>query len=75
MISVFGEPGLAFAHRRWDWEWWCNDVNGAICDYDDSDTDLEFVFWGGGRFMFSDTIGATVRVGSPYVSAGINFLL
>jgi hypothetical protein len=75
VISVFGEPGLAIAHRRWSWEWYCEGAGGRICDYDDSDTDLELVFWGGGRFMFSDTIGATVRIGTPYVSAGINFLL
>lgn len=75
VISVFGEPGLAIAHRRWDWEWYCDPGRNAICEYDESDTDLEFVFWGGARFMFSDSIGATVRIGTPYISAGINFLL
>ncbi len=75
VISVFGEPGFAIAHRRWNWQWYCNGNNGGLCDYDDTDTDFELVFWGGARFMFSDTIGATVRIGFPYVSAGINFLL
>jgi hypothetical protein len=76
VISVFGEPGFAIAHRRWDWQWWCDgEPDGPICDYDDSETDIEFVFWGGARFMFSDSVGATVRVGTPYISAGINFLL
>ncbi len=75
MISVFGEPGFAIAHRRWDWDWYCNGANGALCNYDGSDTDVEFVFWGGARFMFSDSVGATVRIGVPYISAGINFLL
>lgn len=75
MISVFGEPGFAIAHRRWDWDWWCTNQGGPICEYDDTDTDLEMVFWGGARFMFSDGIGATVRLGVPYVSAGIHFLL
>ncbi|MEZ4223815.1 MAG: hypothetical protein R3B13_22895 [Polyangiaceae bacterium] len=76
VISVFGEPGLAFAHRRWSYEWYCNTGAGTqVCDYDDTDNDLEPVFWGGARFMFSESIGATVRVGTPYVSAGINFLL
>lgn len=75
VISVFGEPGFAIAHRRWDYEWYCQGLNGNLCEYDDSDTDLEFVLWGGGRFMFSDNIGATVRVGYPMITAGINFLL
>jgi hypothetical protein len=75
VISVFGEPGFAIAHRRWDYEWYCEGLNGNVCDYDDSDTELEFVFWGGARFMFSDRIGATVRIGHPMITAGINFLL
>jgi hypothetical protein len=75
VISVFGEPGFAIAHRRWDFDYYCNGPGNPICDDDASDTDLEFVFWGGGRFMFSDRIGATVRIGYPMITAGINFLL
>ena len=75
VISVFGEPGFAIAHRRWDYQWYCEGVAGNTCDYDGSDTDIEFVMWGGGRFMFSDNIGATVRIGYPMITAGINFLL
>jgi hypothetical protein len=75
VISVFGEPGFAIAHRRWDYEWYCDGANNPRCDGDESDTDLEFVLWGGGRFMFSDSIGATVRIGYPMVTAGVNFLL
>jgi hypothetical protein len=75
VISVFGEPGFAIAHRRWSWEWYCAGTAGVRCDYDESDTDPEFVFWGGARFMFSDTVGAVVRVGTPYVSAGLTILL
>lgn len=75
VISVFVEPGFAIAHRRWDWQWYCDGNAPALCDYDDSDTDLEVAFWGGARFMFSDTVGATVRVGTPYLAVGINFLL
>ena len=75
VISVFGEPGFAIAHRRWDYEWYCEGLNGNACDYDGNDTNLEFVLWGGGRFMFTDNIGATVRIGYPMITAGINFLL
>ncbi len=70
VISVFGEPGLAFRHTTWDDEL-CVDRR---CN-DDSDNDLKPTFWAGGRFMFSDTVGGVVRLGWPYVSLGINFLL
>lgn len=75
VISVFGEPGFAIAHRRWSYEWFCNGTTGASCDTSYSDTDLEFIFGAGGRFMFSDNIGATVRIGFPMITAGVNFLL
>jgi hypothetical protein len=75
VISVFGEPGFAIAHRRWSYPWLCNGVNGAVCDVHYTDTTLEPVLWGGGRFMFSDTIGATVRIGFPMITAGVNILL
>jgi hypothetical protein len=75
MISVFGEPGLAIEHTNITFDWYCNGPGAPICEIDEDDTDVEFVFWGGARFMFGDTIGAVVRVGTPYLSAGITFLL
>ncbi|MCB9589458.1 MAG: hypothetical protein H6718_28855 [Polyangiaceae bacterium] len=74
IISVFGEPGLGFVHRSYDWEFYCNGANGQICEFDDTKNELEFVFWGGARFQFSDMVGLTVRLGTPYVSVGANFL-
>jgi hypothetical protein len=75
VISVFGEPGLAIVHRRWDYNYYCQGGGGPLCEFDYHDTDLEFVLWGGGRFMFSDSVGATVRLGFPMITAGINILL
>jgi len=75
VISVFGEPGFAIAHRRYSYDRYCDGGNGPVCDDSRAETDPEFVFWGGGRFTFTDTIGLTVRVGVPYVSAGVHFLL
>lgn len=76
VISVFGEPGLAIVHQRWDYDYYCGPTNpNGICAYDDTDTDVRFIFFGGGRFMFSDTVGATVRIGFPMITAGINILL
>jgi hypothetical protein len=73
IISVFGEPGLSVVHYRWDtWErCWAP----GYCDTDGHDTELKPVFWGGARFLFSDNIGATVRLGYPSITAGITFLL
>ena len=45
VISVFGEPGFAIAHRRWEWKWYCPGTVNDLCEYDDSDTDFEPVFW------------------------------
>jgi len=75
IISVFGEPGLAFVHTRWSWEYYCGAAPGPLCEFNESDSGVEFVFWGGGRFMFGDTVGAVVRVGWPSVTAGVTFLL
>jgi len=75
MISVFGEPGLEIEHVNFSYNWYCNGLGAPICEVDADETDVEFVFWGGARFMFSDTFGALVRVGTPYLSAGITLLL
>jgi hypothetical protein len=75
VISVFGEPGFAIVHQRWDYDYRCASNPDGICPYDDDDTDVRFIFGGGGRFMFSDSVGATVRIGFPMITAGINILL
>ncbi len=74
VISVFGEPGLAIEHQSFDYPYFVNCPNGA-CRDTYSHTDLEPVFFAGARFLFSDTVGATVRLGWPYISAGISILL
>ena len=59
--SVFGEPGLAIR---------IND------DHYDDDLDLDFVFYGGGRFHFSDSVALTMRLGWPTsLSVGVSFFL
>jgi hypothetical protein len=75
VISVFGEPGFAIVHSRWDYPWFCNGANNPICQDHFSDTGVVPVFWGGGRFQFSDKVGATVRIGFPMITAGVNILL
>ena len=73
VVSVFGEPGLAFVHERWSD--WVPCAPGGVCQYDRSDTTLHPVLWGGARFLFTDSIGVTVRLGVPSISAGLSILL
>lgn len=72
IISVFGEAGLQIERVHWEWD---NCPWGNNCD--DTDTDLEPVFWGGGRFLFGrgSNVGGVVRLGWPYVSLGVGILL
>jgi hypothetical protein len=73
-ISVFGEVGLAIVHERWSWANPCG--GGGLCQYTDSGTRFPFlVFYPGARFMLSDRIGLTARVGYPHVTFGASFLL
>ena len=74
VVSVFGELGLAFEYERESWEGPCPS-GGGICDYDDSDLDLEPLFWGGGRFLLGDTVSIIARLGTPYISVGVGILL
>jgi hypothetical protein len=72
IVSVAAEAGLSISHERVSWEEPCA---AGVCEYDYSDTDLEFVAWGGGRFMFGETVGLFARIGTPYISIGATFLI
>ena len=74
VISVFGEPGAAFVYRKWGFDGNCPIWDEDECD--DSDFDpFEPVFFAGGRFLFSDSVGVVIRLGTPYVSIGATFLM
>lgn len=60
VITVFGEPGLAFRHASWE---------------HDSKVAAQLVLQAGAKFMFSDRVGLTLRLGAPYFSVGVSFLL
>jgi hypothetical protein len=72
IISVFGEPGFAVRHESLDF-------GGVVCgpgiDCDRSNTRVRLIFEGGGRFLFGETIGLTVRIGYPFLTVGASFLL
>jgi hypothetical protein len=68
--SVFGEPGLHIYHGVWDD--WC-DPNLPGCSAP-TRTGVDFAFWAGGRFHFSETVALTMRIGYPTFSIGVSFL-
>ncbi|HEX6272641.1 MAG TPA: hypothetical protein VFZ53_06375, partial [Polyangiaceae bacterium] len=73
VVSAFFEPGLAISYWQRDW---IDDCGGDPCERNASDLDLaEFVVFFGGRFLFTERAGMTVRIGWPYVSVGGSFLL
>jgi hypothetical protein len=74
VVSVFGEPGAAFMYRKWSFDGACPIFDNNECDDGDFDP-FEPVFFAGGRFLFSDTVGLVVRLGTPYVSLGATFLM
>ena len=74
IISVFGEPGLAVVHDRWE-QWVPCGPGAPLCRFSQSETRLFPVLWGGARFLFSDTFGVTVRVGIPSITAGVSIML
>lgn len=73
VFSVFGEPGLAIRHTRWNWPGgWCGGNNNPyVCDWHDSSTDLEPIFFAGGR-LGNENVSFTFRLGWPYASAGVS---
>jgi hypothetical protein len=74
VVSAFFEPGLAVSYWRRTWLDDCG--GGELCERTASDLDLaEFVVFFGGRFLFTERAGMTVRIGWPYVSVGATFLL
>lgn len=69
-ISVFGEAGLVLQHRSHG-GYAC--VNGNCGTYSDNTVDASFS--AGGRFLITDSVGFLLRLGYPYLSAGVSILL
>lgn len=72
-VSVFGEAGIVFQHRRFDGAYNCGP--GNVCYGPGSDNGWDANFAAGGRFLISDSVGFLLRLGYPYLSAGVSILL
>lgn len=72
-VSVFGEAGLVLQHRRYDGAYSCGP--GNVCYGPGSDNGVDASFSAGGRFLVSDSVGFLLRLGYPYLSAGVSILL
>jgi hypothetical protein len=69
-ITLFAEPGMSVRSQKRSGRALCD---GQPCDLSDSETTVPFVVWGGARFGVTDAVALTLRVGTPYVSAGASF--
>jgi hypothetical protein len=74
-VSVFGEAGLVLQHRRYDNQYNGNCGNNNLCNGSFSDNGATPSFAAGGRFLVSDSVGFLLRIGYPYLSAGVSILL
>jgi len=74
-VSVFGEAGLVLQHYRYDNDYNGNCPNNGICNGTFSENGAAPSFAAGGRFLVSDSVGFLLRLGFPYLSAGVSILL
>jgi hypothetical protein len=72
-VSVFGEAGLVFQHRRYEGAYRCD--AGNVCYGPGTENGWDASFAVGGRFLVSDSVGFLLRIGYPYLSAGVSILL
>ena len=79
-ISLFPEVGLALQYSMLDWDGPfpndCVRVNGIrVCDDDRDDLDIEFVIWLGARFLITEDVALTLRLGMPSLLFGVSIFL
>jgi hypothetical protein len=75
VVSVAAEMGLNMSFERIHGEGPCSWEPDGWCEGSDTDFELEPLLWGGGRFLFGDTVGLMVRLGTPYISLGVSILI
>jgi hypothetical protein len=75
--SVFGEPGLAITFANYGTYYGCYDPRGvpSPCANGPNRLGLDPVIFLGGRYHFSNDVSLTLRLGWPYASLGVSFML
>jgi hypothetical protein len=69
--SVFGEPGLVIYHGFFDY---CSGAPPGNPCSNPTTTGVDFAFFVGGRYHFSDHVALTMRIGYPTFSLGVSFM-
>ncbi|HET9954717.1 MAG TPA: hypothetical protein VFQ61_09435 [Polyangiaceae bacterium] len=72
--SAFAELGFSVLHRTIAWDTECPFLDAGQC-HSKSFRPLEPVIFVGGRYLITGRFGVVARVGSPYASLGVDFLL
>jgi hypothetical protein len=72
VVSVFAEAGLGVEYATWTADYPCA---AGVCRPTGHDLFVEPLFFVGPRFILSDAFAITLRLGWPYLSAGVSFLL
>jgi hypothetical protein len=74
--SVFGEPGLSIVYQNFG-NYFCQDPlgRGVPCAAGPNRVAVEPVIFFGGRYHFSESASLVLRIGWPYASFGISFML
>jgi hypothetical protein len=73
VVSAFGELGLGFQHESTSLD--CSGPVSNGCGISRSRNYLEPLFAVGPRFMVANSFAIVLRIGVPYFSAGVSFLL
>jgi hypothetical protein len=71
-LSVFAEAGLGIEYATWSADYPCA---VGLCRPTVDDLFVEPLFFVGPRFILSDDFAITLRLGLPYLSAGVWLLL
>jgi len=74
--SVFGEPGLSIVYQNFG-NYYCQASNGVgvVCPAGPNRVVVEPVIFFGGRYHFSESAALVLRIGWPYASFGVSFML
>jgi hypothetical protein len=75
--SVFGEPGLGISFANYGAYYGCYDARGVpiACGNGPNRLGIDPIIFLGGRYHFSDQLALTLRLGWPYASLGLSFML